>query len=450
MLERLFERRSVSFQSLFSSGQDLPRQALAGVTVNQDTALRLEVFYACVRLISDTVSMLPVDTFVRVDGERRPYRPRPAWVDQPEPDRSVPRSDHLAMVLCSLMIDGNAFIRVVRSPSSQEVVALSVLDPNRVTVRRAAAGQVEYVIDHGAYVVSEEGMRHITELRKPGQLRGVSRVDELKETLGLTGALEQFAARFFGSGSTTSGVIEIPGDLNAEQAARIQDGWEQAHRGLRRAHRPSILSGGAKFQKIGVDPNEAQMLESRQFAVESLARAFRIPPHMLQVTRPGAMSYASVEENARQFVTFTLLPYIAKIEEAYSTLLPDRVFLRFNVDGLLRGSLQDRYQAYSIGTQAGFLSINDIHRLEDMTPVAGGDAYRVPLANVNLQAADLVETSKRVDMAQRLVYCGFEPASVLAALGLPEMVHTGVPSTQLQPLAGLAPSDPLAAYEGAQ
>ena len=199
--------------------------------------------------------------------------------------------------------------------------------------------------------------------------------------------------------------------------------------------------------KTGVDPNEAQMLESRQFAVESLARAFRIPPHMLQVTRPGAMSYASVEENARQFVTFTLLPYISKIEEAYSSLLPERAFLRFNVDGLLRGSLQDRYQAYSIGTQAGFLSINDIHRLEDMTPVDGGDAYRVPLANVNLTAADLVETSKRVEMAQRLVYCGFDPASVLSALGLPSIEHTGVPSTQLQALSTLDPINPPSLYE---
>jgi HK97 family phage portal protein len=447
MLERLFERRAITFQSLFASGQELPRQSLAGVTVNQDTALRLEVFYACVRIISDTISSLPVDTFVRFDGQRRPYRPRPAWVDNPEPDQSIPRSDHLGMVLCSLMIDGNAFVRIIRSPSTQEVVALSVLDPNRVIVRRNRQGRIEYVIDHGAFVVAEDDMRHITELRKPGHLRGVSRVEELKETLGLTGALEQFAARFFGSGSTTSGVIEVPGDLNAEQAARIQDGWEQAHRGLRRAHRPSILAGGAKFMKTGVDPNEAQMLESRQFAVESLARAFRIPPHMLQVTRPGAMSYASVEENARQFVTFTLLPYISKIEEAYSSLLPDRAFLRFNVDGLLRGSLQDRYQAYSIGTQAGFLSINDIHRLEDMTPVDGGDAYRVPLANVNLQAADLVETSKRVEMAQRLVYCGFDPASVLQALGLPSIEHTGVPSTQLQALSTLDPINPPSLYE---
>jgi hypothetical protein len=128
------------------------------------------------------------------------------------------------------------------------------------------------------------------------------------------------------------------------------------------------------------------------------------------------MSYASVEANALHFVTHTLRPYIVKIEDAYSKILPEGVFLKFNVDGLLRGDSEARAQVYSSGLQAGWLSINDIHRLEDMTPVDGGDVYRVPLANVDLSAA-------------------------------PAIAHTGVPSTQLQPLATLDPTDPQAAYD---
>jgi len=207
--------------------------------------------------------------------------------------------------------------------------------------------------------------------------------------------------------------------LTKEQAKNLVDGFEQSHKGLRRAHRPGVLSSGAKFVKTGVNPNEAQMLESRQMSVEEIARIFRCPPSMLGVTTPGAMSYASVEANQIHFVTHTLRPYIVKLEDAYSKLLPEGQFIKFSVDGLLRGDSQTRSNIYSQGIQAGWLSINDIHRLEDMAAVEGGDVYRVPLANVDLSAANLVETDKRVQMAQRLVQSGFEPAAVLQAMGLP-------------------------------
>jgi hypothetical protein len=188
------------------------------------------------------------------------------------------------------------------------------------------------------------------------------------------------------------------------------------------------------------------MLGSREFSIEEIARIFRIPPHLLQSTKPGSMSYASVEENSKQFVTYTLLPYISKIEQAYSPMLPNEAFIRFNVDGLLRANLTERFAAYSSATQAGFLSINDIHRLEDMQPVEGGDVYRVPLANVDLGAASITELDKRVSMAVKLVTVGFEPAAAAEAVGLNPITHTGLPSVQLQGVAQVDPENPKDAY----
>jgi HK97 family phage portal protein len=449
MLNRLLkpqEARAISFQTLFESGGQIPSTTRAGVNISQANSLTIAAVYASVRLISDTISTLPLGTFVRRDGARYPYTPQPAWVEQPEPDSSMQRSDHYQSLLVSLMIAGNSYTRIIRNGNG-DVVALTVLDPSRITVRRNAMGQIEFLVDQ-AYVLQEQDVIHLTELRRPGALVGVSRVTEMRETFGLSKALEDFSAQFFGSGSTIGGVIEVPGDVTAEQAESMQSAWERGHKGLRKAFRPGILSGGAKFMKTSVEPNEAQMLESREFAVEEIARIFRIPPHMLQSTKPGAMSYASVEENSKQFVTYTLLPYIEKIEAAYSRLLPSDAFLKFNVDGLLRANLTERYAAYSSATQAGFLSINDIHRVEDMLPVEGGDVYRVPLANVNLAAANIVETEKRTQMLARLVTMGFDPAESLAAVGLPPIMHTGLPSVQLQQAATFDPTDPAAAYIG--
>jgi HK97 family phage portal protein len=439
------EERAVSFQTIFASGGNVSQQTYAGTVITQDTSLKIGAVYACVRLLADTISTLPVDTFYREGGARRPFRPKPLWVENP--DLGTAREDHLQQAMVSLLLDGNVFIRIFRSRTG-EIVSLVVLDPTRVDVRRnPATREIEYVLDGATdKTLRADEVLHITELRKPGALRGVSRIDEVKQSLGLAAALEEFSARFFGQGSTTTGIIEWPGNLTREQAKDLATGFEEGHKGLKRSHRPGVLFGGARFVKTGVDPNEAQMLESRQFAVEEIARIFRCPLNLLQVSTPGAMSYASVEQNAIQFAQYTLRPIISKFETAYSSLLPGPAFIKFNLDAILRGDIQTRFAAYSTGQLAGFLSVNDIHRLEDMPPADGGDEYRVPLANVNLAAANIVETDRKTQMLTRLIMAGFDPAESLKALDMPAIMHTGIPPTSVQSVASINPTDPGSVY----
>lgn len=447
MLSRLFnpaplEDRSISFQTLFGSGGDYLATTSSGVTMNQDESLKLATVYACIRLIADSISTLPVDTYVRRDGTRTPFRPRPEWLDMPEV--GVSRTEHFQQVLVSLLLNGNSFTRILRD--DQGIAGLIVLNPRSVEVRlNKITRRPEFVYDQ-RIVIANEDMIHITELRLPDELRGRSRIDLVKETLGLSKALDTFAQLFFGQGSQVGGLIEYPGSLSREQAKDLVDSFELSHRSVKRSHRPGVLFGGAKFTKTSVEPNEAQMLESRQFAVEEIARTFRCPPSMIGVTTPGAMSYASVEQNGIQFVQHTLRPYIVKIEDAYSTLLPGIAFLKFNVDALQRGDQASRYAAHASALVNGWASINDVRRIEDMPPVDGGDVYRVPLANVNLDAANLTELEKKSAIVQRLVFAGFDPSAILAALDLPMIPHTGLPSTQLQPISQIDPTDPHAAY----
>jgi HK97 family phage portal protein len=450
MLGRLLpsasEKRAISFQSIWGAGDTFATTTQSGENIDQKSAMRINAFFACVLLISDTIATLPIDSFERTNGERVPLRPRPTWVDQPDID--LLRSEHYQQVLISLLLDGNAFIRVFRNDRG-EVENLVVLDPMRVHVnRRAGDRKLQYIIDGVKETpLSAYDVMHITEIRKAGADRGISRVEELKDNLGLSSALQSFAARFFGQGSNTSGIIEYPASLNEEQAKSLVASFDNKHSGFRKSHKTGLLTGGAKFVRTGVNPNEAQMLESRTLGVEEIARMFRVPPHMIGVTTAGAMSYASVEQNSINFVTHTLRPYIVKIEDAYSRLLPPSAFLRINVDGLLRGDFQTRIQGYSVGSQAGFFSTNDIRRFEDLPPVAGGDTYRVPLANVDLAAASLVEVDKKVTMAQKLINSGFAPSDVLQAMDLPSMTHTGLPPNALQAIAGIDPVNPESVYE---
>jgi HK97 family phage portal protein len=448
MLGNLFERRAISFQTIWGSGEDFDSTSQAGTVINSESAFSVNPIFSAISLISDTISTLPLDAFVREGGERRALRPRPAWVLKPDVDTT--REAFYGSVIVSLLLDGNAFIRVYTQ--NNQIVNLVVLNPNHVEVKRNGLGRLTFVVQGEKKPLSTEEVVFIPDVVRPGSIRGVSRVELLKDNFGLAKALEVYAARFFGYGATTSGIIEYPHDLTYEQSQALAAAFDSKHKGLRRAHKTGVLSGGATYKPTNVPNDQAQFLDSRRMAVEDVARAFNIPPHLLGLS--GTNSYASVEQNNLAWVTHGLRPIIAKIEGALSPLLAlspngQNAFLRFNIDGLLRADINSRMTAYSTGLQSGFLTINDVRRLEDLQAITDESAntVRVPLANVSITDSNLVGMDKKVAMAQKLVISGFDPAQVLESLGLPVIDHTGVPSTQLQALAQLDPADPLSAYE---
>ena len=447
MLNRLMnpsgEERAISFQSIWGAGDSLAWQSDSGANVTPDSSFGITAFYAAVNLISGSISSLPVDAYIRNDGARRPYRPKPEWVNKPDIDL-VSGDAHWQQVLISLLVWGNSYTRIFRD-SNGDVVNLVALDPTLVQVSRGKNGRKQYLYEGElSRTLTSDDVLHITDVLLPGALKGKGRVEALKENLGLGIALQSFAARFFGGGTQMAGVIEVPGNIGQQQAIQLQQAFDSRHKGYRQAHKTAVLSGGATFKPTQTPPEANQMLESRNFAVLDIARIFQIPPHLLGV--PGTTSYASVEQMTQDFVTYTLRPYVEKLERGYSSLLPNRAYLKWSLDGLVRADFQTRMQGYSIASNSGWMSINDIRKFEDMSPVDGGDSYRVPLANVSLNAADLNAEETKVKMAKDLVDAGFSPEEVIKALGLPKIPHTGVPTRQLQNVAQIDPNAPDTVY----
>ena len=426
------ENRAISFQTIWGSGDLTSFETQAGSFIDYTTVMGINSVWACVSLIADTISALPVDTYVRRDGIAYPYRPRPTWVSRP--DAMINANSFWQQTMISLLLDGNAFIRIFRDPITGQILSMMVLNPMKVSVSRKANGTKRYTYTgEDGKELSSDDVLHITgSILMPGDIRGKSTVDTLKENLGLSMSLESFAARFFGQGTQVGGVIEYPGALTAEQAENLAKSFDRMHKGYRKAHKTGILSGGATFKPTQVANDQAQMLDSRRLAVEDVARIFRVPSNMIGLAERGAQSYNSNEQNAIAFVTHTLRPWIAKLEDAFSNLLPDNAYLAFSTDDLLRGDYATRIEGYSKLLQNGVVSVNEVRRKENMRPVDSGDALRVPLANVNINAADLVEEENKVGMAQKLIAMGFVPEQVLAVLGLPKIGHTGLPTVQLQ------------------
>ena len=435
MLNNLFEKRAVSFQTVWGSGDFTDVQSLSGTVINAESAMQLNAVFSAVSLISDTIATLPVDSYIRRDGARFPYRPRPQWVTKPDVDTT--KEAFYGASIVSLLLDGNTFIRVFRNRRGQ-VVNLTVLNPLDVEIKRNGVGRVMFSVKGESKALNAEDVLFIPDVVQPGSIRGISRVDALKENFGLAQALENYASKFFGSGTQTSGVLEVPGNLTAEQAKAMQQAFDSRHKGWSRAHKTAIVTGGAQYKPTNVPNDQAQFLDSRRMAVEDVARAFNIPPHLLGL--PGTNTYASVEQNNIAFVTHTLRPIAQKLETALSGLLAqetgqEQVFIKFSLDGLLRADINSRTEAYSRGLQAGYYKINDVRRFEDLAPIddESANTVRVPLANVNVDAADLSAMTAKIDMLQRLVQSGYDPADAAAKLGLPPFLHTGAVSVQLQP-----------------
>jgi len=447
MLNRLVnngEERAISFQSIWGAGDSLAWQSNSGASVTPDSSLTISAFYGGVSLISNAIATLPMDCYIRKSGQRVAFRPKPEWVMKPDLD--IASTAHWQQIVISLLVWGNSYTRVFRDKSG-DIVNLVALDPTLVDVVRGKNGRkiFKYQGENDKPLTSLDVI-HITDMLMPGAVKGKGRVDALKENFGLAIALESFAARFFGGGVQTSGIIEYPGNLSKEQAKALVEGFDSRHKGYRQAHKTGILGGGAKYVQTST-PNDAnQFLQSREYAVLDVCRVLQIPPHMLGITN-GSQARASVEQLAIDFTTHALRPIVEKIERAYSELLPNQAFIKFNLDALIRADFLTRMQGYSIATNGGWKSINDVRRLEDDAPVDGGDQYRVPLANVDVKAADLVVEEKKISMLQKLIASGFNPEEAAAALELPSIGHTGVPTNALQSVAQINPEDPGSVYE---
>jgi HK97 family phage portal protein len=405
MLGNLFESRAVSFQTIWGSGDFVDIQSLSGTVVNADTAMEVNAVFSAVSLISDTIATLPIDAYIRSQGSRYALRPRPAWVTKPDVDTT--KEAFYGACIVSLLLEGNIFIRKFRNRRG-EIVNMTVLNPVDVDIKRNGLGRVMFNVKGEEKALSSDEIIFIPDVVRPGSIRGISRVEALKENFGLAVALENYASKFFGSGTHTSGVLEVPGNLTAEQAKMMQEAFDSRHKGWGRAHKTAIISGGAQYKPTNVPNDQAQFLDSRRMAVEDVARAFNVPPHLLGL--PGTNTYASVEQNNIAFVTHTLRPIAQKLEGALTAVLSEETgqeaaFVKFSLDGLLRADINSRTEAYTKGLNSGYYKINDIRRFEDLEPIDDptADTVRVPLANVNVDAADLSAMSSKVEMAQRLI-----------------------------------------------
>jgi HK97 family phage portal protein len=371
----------------------------SGKSVTERSSMQMTAVYSCVRILAEAVAGLPLHLYKYNEsgGKERAAENQLYFLLHDEPNPEMTSFVFRETLMTHLLLWGNAYAQLIRNGKG-EVIALYPLMPNRMTVDRDNKGRLYYQYWRGKdeaklsrdniVILQPSDVLHIPGLGFDG-LVGYSPIAMAKNAVGMAIACEEYGAKFFANGATPGGILEHPGIV--KDPARVRESWNAVYQGSGNAHRIAVLEEGMKYTPIGISPEQAQFLETRKFQINEIARIFRVPPHMVGDLEKS--SFSNIEQQSLEFVKYTLEPWLVRWEQAMVRSLlskteKEQYFIKFNVDGLLRGDYESRMNGYAIGRQNGWLSANDIRELEDMNRIPaeqGSDTY---LVNGNMLPLD--------------------------------------------------------------
>lgn len=359
----------------------------AGTEVTDQSALSLTTFFAGVRIIADSVTFLPLRAVVvEKDGTRTPVVPTPDVLVDPFSGCSL--QEGLSQIVTSLILRGNAYALAVDWDAIGDPIRWRILNPDQVAVDWDRQGMRRYKINGQVY--DPAFMTHVTNFMLPNGLKGSGVVEYCRNALGLGVALDEVAGSFFKNGTMASGVISIDQPLTPDEARAAALQFQQNHSGSKRAHLPVIMGGGAKFQQMSLSPDDAQFLQSRQFADGSVATLLGIPPHLLGLVDKTTSWGTGIEVQGRGFVDYTLRPYIQRLETVFTSWLKPGMFASFSTDALTRADTATRYANYHLMLSDGWANKDYIRLLEGLPPLpdGAGQVYYTPSSQVPTSSGD--------------------------------------------------------------
>ena len=360
----------------------------AGVSVTPESALRNTPILRSVALLSETIAQLPIGVYEEESKKKAKHLPLSLALSL-EPNPHMSSFTFREYEMNCVLMKGNFYAEIVRNGAGQ-VVELWPWRPDRVQMYKDDKGGIWYEYrpmdgKSAPVVLPEKDILHIRGAFTDGYI-GKSLIEIAREAVGLSLAVEAYGAEFFGNGGRHEGALTTPNKLKQETVDRMKTQWK-----TRKTSRLLILEEGLEYKPFALSPEESQFLETRKFQVAEVARIFGIPPHMLGDLERA--TFSNIEHMGISLVTYSFMPWIKRIEQEKERKLLTKkqqgvLIIRFNVDGLLRGDIKSRYEAYAIAKNNGYMSANDIRKKENMPPIEGGDVYTV---QVNTMPANLLQ-----------------------------------------------------------
>jgi HK97 family phage portal protein len=339
-----------------------------GEVINEANVFASSAMIAAVTLLADSVATMPLE-LMKDTGGRWERLPTPDVLRRPNDEQLM--FDFVHQTVVTLAIHGVDF---VYAPTDRTGMPLELRNLNPLGIKHAPNddGTMFYQIGANKELFGRDVIRQIDWLRLPGQWRGISPIDAMRNIIGTDISINRYLAAFYGDGATPSSVLETDNQLTPDQAQVLRDTWTDMHYKTRK---PAVLSGGLKWRPIAASASDMDTMAHRESIVRDIARAYRIPLHLINGTGGDSQTYQNVESAGINFVRHTLLPYMRRIEGAISEMLPPDLSVRFNADEYMRADLSTRVRASQVQIASGMLTPNEARHIEGREPYEGGDNF---------------------------------------------------------------------------
>ena len=347
----------------------------SGEEVNENSALGISTVFSAISLLADSIALLPLKT-MRTDGQKVIHTEKPKFLEKPNVAQDISMFSIVHQTISTLAMHGNAFVLVDRDRQGRPI-QLTPIHPEKVKVEMDNGKKCFMLMTKkGQYdrKITTYNMLHIVWYQYPGSLTGISPLRANGNTYGLALAMERHLSQFYGQGGTPSSVLETDRDLTAEQATVLKETWLNNHN---RNRKPAVLTGGLKWKAISAAAGN-ELIEARDQITHEIARVFRIPAHLL-LAKDGSNVYSNLESNGLAFIRHTLLPWIRRIEDSFTTLLPGKQFVRLDTDEYARGDQLSRVRSFQVAISSGMMTPNEARSKLDLEPYEGGDKFYIGL-----------------------------------------------------------------------
>ena len=353
----------------------------SGVAVDKATALTFTAVWSAIRLLSESISSLPVNVYERnAIGDKQLAFKNPAYkLVHNEPNKYMSSITFFEKVMMDLCINGNSYIRIDRNGAGNPV-ALIPLNADNVSIKQSN-GDFFYHIKDSDETLDDENILHFKGISSDGII-GLSPISQNANAIGWGIALEKYGSKFFTNASKLSGVLQTDRALSEQAIERLRNSFNNTYTQLSNSQSTAILEEGLSFKPISISPEQSQFLASRVFSITEIARMFNIPTFMLQ--EHSKSSFNNIESLSQSYVTYTLMPYIRRMESEMNRKLfrkrdKGKLFVEWNVNALLRGNIKDRSDSYKTAVGNGWMTINEVRRKENMNSIEDGDKHYIPL-----------------------------------------------------------------------